>query len=180
MWNQTTTIWHQEPSTKYQVEQKKDTNSKPSDMTGKWGLSCRRRRHQKRGSGWWERRQVRQSLISLLSTNTCSWCSSYCCLPSGARPLPPPICTTWCLRGPTGWLSLVPISWQHLWAVHWLSEPCCANLHEILALLWQQFSCTRVEVLEPSKRSNHQKKARGNIWTGKTSQPEKKNETNNR
>ena len=55
MWNQTNTIWHQEPSTKYQVEQKKDTNSKPSDMTGKWGLSCRRRRHQKRGSGWWER-----------------------------------------------------------------------------------------------------------------------------
>ena len=81
--------------------------------------------------------------------------------PSGAQP----IYTTWCLSsnswGSTG--SLLHISWQQLWGAT-QSAPCCPNLHEILAMPWQQNN----KLLAPGLKS--QKTARGAVGRGQKTQ----------
>ena len=81
--------------------------------------------------------------------------------PSGAQP----IYTTWCLSsnswGSTG--SLLHISWQQLWGAT-QSAPCCPNLHEILAMPWQQNN----KLLAPGLKSR--KAARGAVARGQKTQ----------
>ena len=81
--------------------------------------------------------------------------------PSGAQP----IYTTWCLSsnswGSTG--SLLHISWQQLWGAT-QSAPCCPNLHEILAMPWQQNN----KLLAPGLKSR--KPARGAVARGQKTQ----------
>ena len=82
--------------------------------------------------------------------------------PSGAQP----IYTTWRLSsnswGSTGSQAL-HISWQQLWGAT-QSAPCCPNLHEILAMPWQQNN----KLLAPGLKSR--KPARGAVARGQKTQ----------